>query len=411
VKNKRVLIITECKCNPPIGPGARRVRCFAKALHNAAWDVQVVYMVLRSRPQKEVKFLDEGITYRYLACYFPGIGANNPFANIFRILNFIVFSFRLVIKLFLIKNGLVITYSKYWPAIWMFGLLLKKTKIPFVHEISEWPPEIPEIKHNLKHFYAKRLFRLIDGAIVISDFIEQKVVLWNKENPSHCVQSLKIPILFETDSPSGNDLKSCNEHSTSFFWCGDLEGYISLVRFILDALSIACKKDNKSYSLSLCGKAPESIRIDLLSYANKIHLSQDQIIFLGFLSDDDLTREMSNSCALLAPLHNDKRSMARFPTKIAEYLITGKPVIATGVGEIPKYLNDAVNAFVAKPDDLQDFTDKMRLIIRDPQLAYRVGRIGRETALKYFYFANYSEALDRFCSKLIWDMQVKMDTN
>ena len=36
-----------------------------------------------------------------------------------------------------------------------------------------------------------------------------------------------------------------------------------------------------------------------------------------------------------------------FPTKLGEYLATGRPVVVTKVGEIPDYLEDGVNAFLS----------------------------------------------------------------
>jgi glycosyltransferase involved in cell wall biosynthesis len=401
LRNKKVVIITEAQCNPPIGPGARRVRCFAKALKNSGWNVQIWTMIFISRPHKKAIIIEDGITYRYLTLYIPGMNIGNSLAGIFKIFNFIYFIFQAIINLFLLKINITIMYSKHWPVIWVLGLFLKKSNIPLIHEISEWPPEIPHLKRTLRLFYENRLFRLIDGAIVISEFIEQKVVLWNKINQKHLIHSIKIPILFELNKSQITIKKECFNSNSHFFWCGDLEGYISLVFFLLDALSIACKNDNRIYKISLCGKLKTSIKSKLLLYAKSISLSEDQLLLRGFISDDNLYHEMVNSYALLAPLHNDKRSEARFPTKIAEYLITAKPVIATGIGEINTYLYDGINAYISKPDDKNSFAERMSTVINNPDSALLVGKNGRETALKYFNYQYYSTVIDQFCTSLI----------
>jgi len=46
----------------------------------------------------------------------------------------------------------------------------------------------------------------------------------------------------------------------------------------------------------------------------------------GFVPRPELLRLYRQSSLLLAPLFDDVRSEARFPTKIAEYLGSGRPV-------------------------------------------------------------------------------------
>ena len=57
---------------------------------------------------------------------------------------------------------------------------------------------------------------------------------------------------------------------------------------------------------------------------------------------------------LLIPLFDDVRSTARFPTKIGEYLASGRPIVTTAVGEMPRYFEDGVTAFISAPDDPQE---------------------------------------------------------
>ena len=47
---------------------------------------------------------------------------------------------------------------------------------------------------------------------------------------------------------------------------------------------------------------------------------------------------------------DSRQARGGFPTKLGEYLATGKPVCVTKVGEITVYLEDNVSAFLAEPE-------------------------------------------------------------
>ena len=72
------------------------------------------------------------------------------------------------------------------------------------------------------------------------------------------------------------------------------------------------------------------------------------------------------------------------PCKVGEYLCTGRPVIVTGLGEIPKYLQDGVSAYLAKPDNEEFFAYKLEEVLRDSVKANIVGENGRAVALQEF---------------------------
>jgi glycosyltransferase involved in cell wall biosynthesis len=128
---------------------------------------------------------------------------------------------------------------------------------------------------------------------------------------------------------------------------------------------------------------------------------QEQVQIKGFVDDDTLYKAMCGARALLAPLILDNRSKARFPTKIAEYLATGIPVIATSVGEIPRYLTDCQTAFLVADDTAESMADKMLEIIQKPQVAENVGKAGRTLAIKTFHYSNHANKIDRFFKDVI----------
>lgn len=81
---------------------------------------------------------------------------------------------------------------------------------------------------------------------------------------------------------------------------------------------------------------------------------------------------------------------AGFPSKLTEYLSTGKPVLVTQVGDIPIYLKDNENAFLSEPDSAEAFADKLRYILNNYEYALKVGIEGKrltETIFNYNFQA------------------------
>lgn len=91
----------------------------------------------------------------------------------------------------------------------------------------------------------------------------------------------------------------------------------------------------------------------------------------------DMPGVLLGADVLVLPRSSGEFSAAGFPKKLGEYLATGRPVVVTRVGDIPKYLRDAESAFLVEPDDCSAFSDALVRALREPKLADKVGAGGR----------------------------------
>ncbi len=112
---------------------------------------------------------------------------------------------------------------------------------------------------------------------------------------------------------------------------------------------------------------------------NKYNLN-DRITYLGVLSKEEIPPFICNAELLVLSRPDSHQAQGGFPTKLGEYLATGRPVCVTKVGEIPNYLEDDVSAFLAEPGDVNSFTDAMDRALSNPEKARKVGLTGREVA-------------------------------
>jgi glycosyltransferase involved in cell wall biosynthesis len=62
----------------------------------------------------------------------------------------------------------------------------------------------------------------------------------------------------------------------------------------------------------------------------------------------------------------------------------GVPIVAGNTGGIPEAVRDGVNGLLVPPGDVVALTQAIGRLLRDPDLAQRLGRAGRELMLREF---------------------------
>ncbi len=110
----------------------------------------------------------------------------------------------------------------------------------------------------------------------------------------------------------------------------------------------------------------------------------DKVVFTGILSAEKIPQILVNAEVLVLNRPNTLQNESGFSTKLGEYLLSGTPVVATTVGDIPLFLKDGVNALLADPGDFFAVEQKIDWALSNPQLASVIGDSGRNVALSSF---------------------------
>lgn len=151
---------------------------------------------------------------------------------------------------------------------------------------------------------------------------------------------------------------------------------------------------DKSLSLMLIGdfdnlKNGEKVR----EYLNASSIAS-RIVFTGRISSEDVIQYLIRATALITTPR--AYESGGFPTKLGEYLASGRPVIATEVGEVPDFLTNLKDCLLVKPGDIEGIAKNMLFISTNPAAASEIGRRGRELAHGYFNAKKYIQKFKDF---------------
>jgi N-acetylglucosaminyl-diphospho-decaprenol L-rhamnosyltransferase len=103
----------------------------------------------------------------------------------------------------------------------------------------------------------------------------------------------------------------------------------------------------------------------------------DRVHFPGVRPSLDMPRWFRAADVLVAPKADHVLNRAGVPTKLVEYLASGRPVVASAVGDIPDLVADRVEALLVPPGRPDALAAAVGELLDDPDLARRLGEAGR----------------------------------
>jgi glycosyltransferase involved in cell wall biosynthesis len=279
-------------------------------------------------------------------------------------------------------DALLVSSDK-WVVIPIFWLVAKLCGAVYLLEQSEEPfyqAERSVLWRMVSIVHTHALYKLFDGAIVISGHLQR--YMQARMRPG--ARLLRVPILVDVNqfARRAQPRRIAGEYVA---FCGTLnegkDGVLTLAR----AFARICA-EFPGLRLVLIGDALKVSQIPgVRAYVEALGIG-DRVIFTGIVARGELSQYLDPATALALARPSSRQANAGFPTKLGEYLATGRPVVVTRTGEIDTYLEDGVNVYFAAPDDESAFAERLRHVLLHPQEAAVVGRRGREAACEFFDF-------------------------
>ncbi|MET2984897.1 glycosyltransferase family 4 protein [Aureibaculum conchae] len=375
----------------PFGSAAvQRQIQLAKSLIHAGYEVTVVNN--RSTHDKKIarreslKILGryQGIQYFYssLFTYRP----KNIFVrkaarltgNVIEVLTLLYF------KVFKRTNHILLRAHKL-KTLKYYYFITRVLKLELIYDYVEFYDSISNrdivTYKNTKNSFDFNLTKYLDKVIVISVFLDNHIMKLNADVPV-----IKIPPIIDFDYFKKIEFKRTRK--PFFLFCGSA-AYMDIIEFIINSYSKSIAINN-GYGLKLVINGNSEQLGKLNDFIEKNGKKIELLTKLPYL---DLIGLYKSATALLIPISNNLQDAARFPFKICEYVASSNPIITSDAGAITEYFEDNVNAFIAVSDNVDDFTNKLNIVIGQPELAVKVGNTGYEFGKTVFNYKSYSEDL------------------
>jgi glycosyltransferase involved in cell wall biosynthesis len=122
--------------------------------------------------------------------------------------------------------------------------------------------------------------------------------------------------------------------------------------------------------------------------------------FNGRLSDENYVRMLRSVDCLVIPRPPSITTLASFPTRLPEFLVTGLPVVTGDTGDILKYLENGKEIEVVVGGSIPLMVEAFIRLWEDPVRATQIGAAGRNRALEVFDYSLHGRRAKAFLQEL-----------
>ena len=244
----------------------------------------------------------------------------------------------------------------------------------------------------LKRRIATLFLKVFDGYIIMTKELMDFYSL-------HKSNKAKLFLLPMTISSNRFDNIVKKEHNRKYiavvFGTHNRDGLFESIQAYEQYLKLEKKTPLSLYLIGNYQKIPNKQTID--NFIKDKDLAS-MICFTGVVPIGDVPQYLSDARVLLTTAN--EYSSGGFPTKIGEYMLSGVPIVATKVGELPLYLKDKYDVYFVEPRDYQNIALTIYNINQNYTAALRVADNAKKTALNYFNATTYVEDLKTFIESL-----------
>lgn len=218
--------------------------------------------------------------------------------------------------------------------------------------------------------------RRLDRAFVISRFLEERFLPLVPRERLVRVPPVVDARAFDVEPPADFLARRCGVpagsvvlYAGSFF---DNEGVPSL---LAAAPSVLARHPKARFVI--VGGHPAEALDTLRRQALALGLTPGQVFFPGVAPSLEMPLYFRSATVLVAPKADSPLNRAGVPTKLVEYLASGRPVVASAVGDIPLLVDAGTEALLVPPDQPAALAGAICALLDDPARAADLGEAGR----------------------------------
>ncbi len=253
-----------------------------------------------------------------------------------------------------------------------------KTAFYLVEDVRVMPPAAGVgawLDRQGERLLSKRIARLADAVFVISTHLQAKA-------ERLCKGRCPVTLLPISVNPADYPAEPTPFHDPVRIVYGGMFAEKDGVEDLIDAFDRVADT-YPDVELILTGRARDD-RLEAVRTRVRAARHCDRIRYKGYLAAEEYYPFLAEGDILCAIRRGSAFAATGFPFKLGEYLATGKPVIATAIGDIPRYLHDKIDAVLVPPDSITALAEAMEYLLADRARAQRLGHAGRRVAWKCF---------------------------
>lgn len=146
------------------------------------------------------------------------------------------------------------------------------------------------------------------------------------------------------------------------------------VEYAIYALQeLVYKRGRQDVGLVLMGHGDQILSLKALTHALQL---DEYVHFTGWVAKQDMLRYLSVADIGLSPDPSNELNDRCTMLKTMEYMVMGKPVVAFDLLETHYSAQEA--ALYATPNSIEEFTDKIEILLKDEALRMKMGTYGRK---------------------------------
>ena len=158
------------------------------------------------------------------------------------------------------------------------------------------------------------------------------------------------------------------------------------VDLLLRTTQVLCDELGPLFCLLIVGVGPARRALEGFVRA---HGLEGQVRFVGEVHPSQMPAYYTLAGLLVQPSVSDSFSMA-----CLEAMAHGRPIICTSNVGIAEYIRDGVEGFVVPPDDLEELTTRLRMLLTDDSQRRQMGQRALERAADFAWDVKIHEIVD-----------------
>jgi glycosyltransferase involved in cell wall biosynthesis len=277
------------------------------------------------------------------------------------------------------------------------GLELKQEKsIRFVLDLHENWPGLLTIAEHVQGFlgkllsstkqwraYEKQMVKSADDVIVVVEESKERLAPF-ADDPEKIHVVSNTPVLSELEKLRKTEPK---DHDNLVLFYG---GGATKHRGLQSVIKALARMGNKDIEFWIVGDGSYLTKLKELASELKV---EEQVRFWGWKTLDEMTELMLKSDVLVIPHKKSEHTDSTIPHKLFQYMLTGKPILATNCIPIERIIKETNSGFIYEFDDPQSFEKEVNYIYDKWLNNEKLTMNGVEPVLEKYNWSNDEKAL------------------